>query len=266
MPPSRSGSSNGSATASSRTRPSGSHFEQAYRHLVELGPLDERAQSLGTRAAERLAAEGRRALARDDLTVAAGLLGRAVALLAADDPHRAELSLDWCEALLAGGDVNDAPNAIDELGRWAEASERLQAWRTSFVGHLAVLTDPQRLRETADAVAAAAATLAALDDAAGEAKAHSVRALALARLGEVGACETALDQALVAACRADDRRRSNAVLAGAPVAALWGPSPVTREWALSRRRPCAADHRGCAGRRSRRHALPGRAGSAPWSR
>ncbi len=206
----------------------GSHFEQAYRHLDELGPLDERAQSLGTRAAERLAAEGRRALARDDLTVAAGLLGRAVSLLAADDPHRAELSLDWCEALLAGGDVNDAPNAIDELGRWAESSERLQAWRTSFVGHLAVLTDPQRLRETADAVAAAAATLAALDDAAGEAKAHSVRALALARLGEVGACETALDQALVAARRADDRRRSNAVLAGAPVAALWGPSPVTR--------------------------------------
>ena len=206
----------------------GLHLEQAYRHLEELGPLDERARSLGRRAAERLAAEGRRALSRDDLTVAAGLLGRAVALVEPTDPQRADLSLDWCEALLAGGDVNDAPNAIAELDRWAEASERLQAWRISFIGHLAVLTDPQRLRETADAVAAAAVTLSELDDAAGEAKAHSVRALALARLGEVGACETALDQALVAARRADDRRRSNAVLAGAPVAALWGPSPVTR--------------------------------------
>src|SRR4029078_7954218 len=28
--------------------------------------------------------------------------------------------------------------------------------------------------------------------------------------------------------RAGDRRRANAVLAGAPLAALWGPSPVTR--------------------------------------
>ena len=91
-----------------------------------------------------------------------------------------------------------------------------------------VLTDPQRLRETAEAVTDAADTLATLGDAAGEAKAHSVRALALARLGEVGACEIALDKALVAARRAKDRRRSNAVLAGAPVAALWGPSPVTR--------------------------------------
>ena len=71
-------------------------------------------------------------------------------------------------------------------------------------------------------------TLAALDDAAGEAKAHAVHATALARLGEIGACEAALDRALAAARRAGDRRRANAVLAGAPVAALWGPSPVTR--------------------------------------
>jgi tetratricopeptide (TPR) repeat protein len=34
--------------------------------------------------------------------------------------------------------------------------------------------------------------------------------------------------ALAAARRAGDRRRANAVLAGAPVAALWGPGPVTR--------------------------------------
>ena len=74
----------------------------------------------------------------------------------------------------------------------------------------------------------AATTLATLDDAAGEAKAHAVHATALARLGEIGACEAALDRALAAARRAGDRRRANAVLAGAPVAALWGPSPVTR--------------------------------------
>src|SRR6185369_7114971 len=94
--------------------------------------------------------------------------------------------------------------------------QRLAAWRTCFTGQLTVLTAPEALQATADAVAAAAAEFAALGDAAGEAKAHQVHAQALARLGRVGACEAALDRALAAARRAGDRRRANAVLAGAP--------------------------------------------------
>src|SRR5262249_41740871 len=189
---------------------------------------DVQGQMLGERAARYLAAAGRRALARDDLPLAAGLLGRALDRLEATDLARAELALDWCEALLAAGDVGPAAPAIDELGRFAGESQRLRAWHTCFVGQRAALTDPQALRGTADAVAAAAEALASAGDAAGEAKAHSVHALALARLGRVGACEAALDHALAAARRADDRRRSNAVLASAPLAALWGPSAVTR--------------------------------------
>src|SRR5439155_3142347 len=126
------------------------------------------------------------------------------------------------------GDVGLAAGAIEELGRFTGNSERLRAWHTCFTGQLAALTDPQALRATVDAVAAAAEELASAGDAAGEAKAHSVHAFALSRLGKVGACEAALDRALAAARRADDRRRANAVLAGAPLAALWGPSAVTR--------------------------------------
>ena len=37
-----------------------------------------------------------------------------------------------------------------------------------------------------------------------------------------------MDQALTAARRAREHRRVNAVLAGAPLAALWGPNPVPR--------------------------------------
>ena len=144
------------------------------------------------------------------------------------DPARADLALDWCEALLAAGDVATAVRAIAELGRFIADSDRLRAWHTCFDGQLAVLTDPKALRASAEAVEAAAATLTAAGDAAGEAKAHFVHALVLARLGKIGACEAALDKALAAARRAHDRRRANAVLAGAPVAALWGPSPVTR--------------------------------------
>jgi hypothetical protein len=91
-----------------------------------------------------------------------------------------------------------------------------------------MLTDPERLDEIESALAAAAEELAGLDDAAGEAKAHTVRAGCLSRLGRIGDCETALDHALTAARRAREHRRVNAVLAGAPLAALWGPNPVPR--------------------------------------
>ena len=50
----------------------GWHLEQAHQHLRELGPLDERGRALGERAAQHLAAAGRRALARDDLALADG--------------------------------------------------------------------------------------------------------------------------------------------------------------------------------------------------
>ncbi|HSQ00277.1 MAG TPA: AAA family ATPase, partial [Candidatus Dormibacteraeota bacterium] len=206
----------------------GWHLEQAHQHLAELGPLDAAGRAIGARAAQHLAAAGRRALARDDLQPAATLLGRAVARLDADDAARADLALDWCEALLAAGDVAAAVPAIAELERFAAAVPRLRAWHTCFAGQLAVLTEPQALRATAEAVATAAQTLANLGDVPGEAKAHAVHATALARLGAIGASEAALDRALAAARLAGDQRRANAVLAGAPLAALWGPGPVTR--------------------------------------
>ncbi len=206
----------------------GWHLEQAHQHLRELGPLDAAGAALGERAARRLAAAGRRALARDDVSLAAGLCGRAVDRLALEAPERPDLVLDWCEALLAAGAVGPAADAIAELERVAADSPRLRAWHTCFAGQLTVLTAPEALHATSERVGAAARALAALGDAAGEAKAHFVHAQALARLGKVGACEAALDQALAAARRAGDRRRANAVLAGAPLAALSGPSPVTR--------------------------------------
>ena len=102
----------------------GWHLEQAHQLRRELGPLDAAGTALGARAAIRLAAAGRRALARDDLPVAADLLGRAVERLDADDPGRADLALDWCEALLSAGDVGPAAKAIDELGRASAGGAR----------------------------------------------------------------------------------------------------------------------------------------------
>lgn len=144
------------------------------------------------------------------------------------DELQAELLIARCEALLAAGDVTSAKDAVTQLRTIAADSGRLGAWGICFDGELSMLTDPERLDDIESAVGVAAERLAALDDPAGEAKAHTVRAGCLARLGRIGDCETALDQALTAARGARDHSRVNAVLAGAPLAALWGPNPVPR--------------------------------------
>src|SRR5271166_6578451 len=144
------------------------------------------------------------------------------------DEQVAGLLIARCEALLAAGDVASAAGAVSQFQDATLGSARLAAWATSFDGQLSMLIHPERLDEVEAAVGAAAETLAGLDDAAGEAKAHTVRAGCLARLGRIGDCEIALDDALSAARRAGEHRRVNAVLAGAPLAALWGPNPVPR--------------------------------------
>ncbi|MDA2889605.1 BTAD domain-containing putative transcriptional regulator [Mycolicibacterium sp. BiH015] len=144
------------------------------------------------------------------------------------DEVQAELLIARCEALLAAGDVAAATGAVAQLRSVAGDSGRLSAWGTCFDGQLTVLVQSERLDEIESSVSAAAAEFAALDDAAGEAMAHTVRAGCLGRLGRIGDCETALDQALTAARRAREHRRVNAVLANAPLAALWGPNSVPR--------------------------------------
>lgn len=144
------------------------------------------------------------------------------------DDQTAELLIARCEALLAAGDVASAAGAVSQLQGATVDSARLAAWATCFDGQLSMLTHPERLDEVEAALGAAATKLAELDDAAGEATAHTVRAGCLARLGRIGDCEVALDDALTAARRAHEHRRVNAVLAMAPLAALWGPNPVPR--------------------------------------
>nr|WP_082929738.1 BTAD domain-containing putative transcriptional regulator [Mycobacterium sp. 1164966.3] len=144
------------------------------------------------------------------------------------DDQVAALMIARCEALLAAGDVTSAAGAVAQLQDATRDSARLAAWATCFDGQLSMLIHPERLDEVEAAVGAAAGKLAELDDAAGEAMAHTVRAGCLARLGRIGDCEIALDDALTAARRAREHRRVNAVLAGAPLAALWGPNPVPR--------------------------------------
>ena len=170
-----------------------------------------------------------RALGRDDLQAAGALARRALALLPEDDATaRSALLLIACECLLSSGDVASSRPVVEELRAAAGSDPSLGAWAACFEAQLIGLTDPEGLVEAEATSTSAAAVMEELGDRAGEAKAHQVRAALLARLGRVGDAELELDLALGAARRVDDRRRVTAVLGAAPVAALWGPSPVAR--------------------------------------
>jgi class 3 adenylate cyclase/tetratricopeptide (TPR) repeat protein len=205
----------------------GHHLEQAFLQQRELGPLDEHMVGVGRAASQRLGAAAQRALDRDD-PAAAPLAGRALDCLSAGDAARAELLLVRCEALLSAADAVQAREAVAELEGLAASSPRLRAWATCFAAQLATLTDPAHLRDTEQRAARVAAQLAALGDDRGAAKAHAVHAAALARLGRFAEVEEALDRALTAAHAAGDRRLATVALAAAPLAAVWGPSPVPR--------------------------------------
>jgi class 3 adenylate cyclase/tetratricopeptide (TPR) repeat protein len=86
----------------------GYHLEQAHRSRAELGPLDEHAHGVGRRAAECLAAAGRRALARGDAHAATNLLERALAFVPPPDPFGLELARDVTDALILGGNFERA--------------------------------------------------------------------------------------------------------------------------------------------------------------
>jgi class 3 adenylate cyclase len=79
----------------------GYHLEQAYLLRAELGLLDAESRRLGERAAVALGAAGRRALAREDISAAFGLIDRALAL----DPTPLELQRELSYAVWTLGEV-----------------------------------------------------------------------------------------------------------------------------------------------------------------
>jgi class 3 adenylate cyclase/tetratricopeptide (TPR) repeat protein len=99
----------------------GYHLEQAYRYLSELGTLDEHATGVGARAAEKLAAAGRRAMARGDMPAAVNLLRRAAACLPYQSIERLRLLPDLAEALMEIPEFEEADRVLGEAIAGAES-------------------------------------------------------------------------------------------------------------------------------------------------
>jgi class 3 adenylate cyclase len=106
----------------------GVHLERAARLRRELGRADPETAELERQAGRRFAAAGSLAYASLDLTATAELLGRAAALLPAEDPDRTAILPDLGVSLMEIGHTDEAEQLLRsaDLGA-AEAGEVLHA-------------------------------------------------------------------------------------------------------------------------------------------
>jgi predicted ATPase/class 3 adenylate cyclase len=207
----------------------GYHLEQAHRYLSELGPLNDHGRDLGRRAATRLGAAGRRALARADMSAAANLLRRAAVLLPAEDPSRLALLPQLAEALMEIGEFPWAMLFLDEAVELSSRDPRLNAdiVLTRLLVRHHVEENLERWREE---VAREAERLIPVLQ---EHRADAELAKAWRLLGFVhgsvcryGDAAAAVKEAAEHARRANDRRLEARNVSSYTLAALYGPTPA----------------------------------------
>jgi DNA-binding SARP family transcriptional activator/class 3 adenylate cyclase len=205
----------------------GHHLEQAYRYRIELGPLDDHGRDLAARAGQRLAAAGRRAQARSDLSAAIALLSRAHNLLGMSGLGL-EVAVDLAEALVDAGQFTQLEAVLGEVGRAAATTgdRRLEA-RGVLVRLTAQMSTAsqgwaERARREAEQVIA---LLEELGDDKGLAMAWTLLWDVVSMKGLSGA--DALERALLHAQRANDGRQIARCVTKLASEFVYGPLPVT---------------------------------------
>ena len=206
----------------------GYHLEQAFGFRMELGPLNEIAVDVRTRACSRLSSAGQRALYRGDLPAALNLFKRAAALAEGVANH-AELQTRVGGVLLQLGQFAEA-EALFELARDTSQEDGDERWAAhAELGLEAVLlqTDPNmRTSEIVDLTEKVVPLFEAEGDNLGLARAWRLRSEVgrlVCRFGEKAA---ALEQALVYAETAGDEREAAEIRLWLGNCFCWGPMPV----------------------------------------
>jgi len=204
----------------------GYHLEQAFRYRAELGPIDEEARGLARRAAERLAAAGRRAFVRSDARAAVNLLSRAVSLLPSDDPARVDLVPTVRVAQGLGGDLGWAVEVLDEA--IGAGDDRLRAHALVQRGLLRLFTGPDvDAEELIEIAERAIGIFEELGDDLGLARAWRLVAQANYLARRAGPSVEASERALVHARRAGDRFEEREIAElGLGVPLVLGPAPA----------------------------------------
>jgi class 3 adenylate cyclase/tetratricopeptide (TPR) repeat protein len=207
----------------------GYHLEQAHRSLLQLAPMNERAESLGRRAAVLLASAGRRAFARGDMPAAVNLLSRAESLAPRDDPARLEVLPELAFALLETGDFRRTRAVITETDNAARASadQRLQAYALIIGLCLRFYTQPEGWAEEAQREARRAiGVFEEHGDERGLAKGWSLMGLFHLMTCNFGSAEDAWELAAAHAEAAGDNRERLEALGWVPLVVWAGRTPV----------------------------------------
>jgi class 3 adenylate cyclase/tetratricopeptide (TPR) repeat protein len=207
----------------------GYHLERAHACRSQLGLDDEETDRLARSGGERLAAAGRRALARGDVPAAVNLLERAAALLDAAGSPDAGVLLDLGVGLREQGDLLEADSVLTGAAAAVEADgdERLGLLVLIERSALRMYRDPGiDLREVLEVAEQATPVFEAAGDDLGVARAWGLVAEAQWGRARFGAMEDVLERALGYAERAGDRRQLTWILGSLARTATVGPRPV----------------------------------------
>jgi hypothetical protein len=118
----------------------GYHLEQTHHYVEEPGGDPDRARSLADDAARHLRSAGRRALDRNDIPGAVGLLSRATASMSRDDPEIVPALIDLGIVLTEAGELDESSATLDRavaigeerFGGPIAARARVVRWHQSF--------------------------------------------------------------------------------------------------------------------------------------
>jgi class 3 adenylate cyclase/tetratricopeptide (TPR) repeat protein len=204
----------------------GYHLEQAFRYRQELGRPDT---ELGTRAGERLARAGRRAVDRGDLPAAVSLLTRATALLPDTHGERREILPMLGSALMRTGDFSRAEGTLTEALQAADAAgdKRLEM-RTLIERELfrSFTSSEESVEEIVAVADQAIPLLSELGDNLGLAKAWWLKSEVHVHACRWAARAENLERALAYARAAEDRSEHSTLASQLAVALYCGPTPV----------------------------------------
>ena len=207
----------------------GHHLERAVTYRAELGPQDEHARAMASRAASLFASAGRRAIARGDAASAAKQLQRAASLLAPSDPTRPEVLRDLGVALAQNGRFDRADVILVDAGAAAAAARnrRIEADVVVQRAFVRLETDPgTTVEEVRREAEPAIKVLEDIGDDRGLAKAWQLVATEHWVQCHAAPAEAAWHRALEHAQRADDPFTVSESFGGLAAAAFWGSTPV----------------------------------------
>lgn len=208
----------------------GYHLERAFRLREELREVDWHARQLALRAAECLAAAGRRALTRDDPSAAANQLGRAASLVGDEEAIRLDFLPDFLAAVRELPDLGRAEALADDAVAAAVAAgdRRAEALLRVERAHVRLMTARRGSAGQAfDEGEQAIRVFSEVRDDLGLARAWRLIALANRFLGRQSARRSALERALVHVRRTSDRRTEAWIFDGLGGVHNYGPSHVS---------------------------------------